>query len=154
MEGCLPRGAQSLILCLVLIHLSACTRGEARANAEGGASPTGSVGAQTSALGTSAVSSSGSLAPVSQNLQRACKDICDRSRRLKCTHVDECLPNCIAMASATPCSEEVAVFYECLNRQPLQNWECAEDGVAAIRDGFCNKEQGRAVGCMEAKMRP
>jgi hypothetical protein len=27
------------------------------------------------------------------------------------------------------------------------------NGVAAIRNGYCDKEQGEAVGCMEANMR-
>ena len=30
----------------------------------------------------------------------------------------------------------------------------AEDGIGAIREGYCNKEQERIVGCMEAKARP
>lgn len=62
--------------------------------------------------------------------------------------------NCIAMASVTPCSEALQSLYRCLVDQPLTHWECAEDGVAAIRDGFCDAEQGQAAACMEAKMQP
>jgi hypothetical protein len=55
------------------------------------------------------------------------------------------------MAAGTPCSESFAALYQCLVREPIEHWECAEDGIAAIRVGFCEKEQERAVGCMEAK---
>lgn len=44
------------------------------------------------------------------------------------------------------------VFYACLEKQPTKNWECGEDGVAAIKPGFCDGEQGSAVHCMEAKI--
>jgi hypothetical protein len=56
------------------------------------------------------------------------------------------------MASLTPCNPQVASFYQCLKVQPLSNWECDDDGVGAIKVGFCEKEQAAAVGCMEAKM--
>jgi hypothetical protein len=39
-------------------------------------------------------------------------------------------------------------------REPIDHWECAEDGMGAIRDGYCNEEQGQAVACMEQKMQP
>ena len=89
---------------------------------------------------------------VSLEIERSCRQICDRSRRLQCAKTDKCMPNCLAMAKATPCSSEMHTLYECLKEQPIQNWECAPDGVAAIRDGFCDAEQGRTVACMQAKM--
>jgi hypothetical protein len=89
---------------------------------------------------------------VSQSLERSCREICDRSRRLNCENVAKCMPNCLAMGSLTPCTAEVSSFYDCLVSQPPQNWSCAPDGVAAIRAGYCDKEQGETVACMEAKM--
>jgi hypothetical protein len=64
------------------------------------------------------------------------------------------MPNCLAMAVGTPCTDEFSAFYRCLVAEPIEHWECAEDGVAAIREGFCEEEQERAVGCMEAKASP
>lgn len=58
------------------------------------------------------------------------------------------------MALLTPCNDAMAAFYRCLLRQPEKNWECSDDGVAAIREGYCEKEQKHAVGCMQAKMQP
>jgi hypothetical protein len=89
---------------------------------------------------------------IAPSLERSCRQICDRSLQLQCASADKCLPNCLAMGSATPCSDEMLGFYQCLIAQPVQNWECAPDGVAAIRRGLCGAEQERTVACMESKM--
>jgi len=64
------------------------------------------------------------------------------------------MKSCVSMAAGTPCTDAFKAFYGCLAREPAERWECAEDGIAAIREGYCEKEQERAVGCMEAKARP
>lgn len=84
-------------------------------------------------------------------VEKTCTSICDRSRTLKCANVAECQPNCLAMAVGTPCSSEFMRFYACLVREPVEHWECSEDGIAAIKEGFCEKEQEAAIACMEAK---
>jgi hypothetical protein len=94
-----------------------------------------------------------SLPTPSNRVQDACKRICANSIALSCKNVTECMPNCLAMASATPCNDEMLTLYDCLKSQPSKNWECGDDGVAAIRAGWCDREQGQAIGCMEAKMR-
>ena len=58
------------------------------------------------------------------------------------------------MAVGTPCSEAFLRFYACLVREPVEHWECSDDGIAAIKEGFCEKEQEAAIGCMEAKAKP
>jgi hypothetical protein len=40
-------------------------------------------------------------------------------------------------------------MYASMIREPVGHRECAEDGVAAIREGYCDAEQERAIGCME-----
>jgi hypothetical protein len=86
------------------------------------------------------------------SLERSCRTICDRSRRLACENASQCMPNCLAMGSVTPCTDAITTLYQCLVGQPVQNWECAPDGVAAIKDGFCDDAQRQAVTCMAAKM--
>ena len=86
-------------------------------------------------------------------IEKTCTSICERSRTLKCANVAECQPNCVAMAVGTPCSDEFMRFYACLVREPVEHWECSEDGIAAIKDGFCENEQKAAIQCMEAKAR-
>jgi hypothetical protein len=56
------------------------------------------------------------------------------------------------MATGPICKAEVNRMYDCLLRQPVQNWECDENGVGAIRDPFCDKEQAAAVKCIEANL--
>jgi hypothetical protein len=85
-------------------------------------------------------------------VQEACRTICERSRQLTCKNAQECLPNCLGMASLTPCSEPISEFYRCLVREPLEHWECDEDGIGSIREGYCDSEQARAVSCAEAKL--
>jgi len=87
-------------------------------------------------------------------IERACIAICERSQQLKCSHASECMVNCLAMATVTPCTAEMTAFYQCLLKQPIKNWECDEDGVAAIRQGFCDKEQEKTVLCMDKKVKP
>jgi hypothetical protein len=87
-------------------------------------------------------------------VERACADICEASAQLKCAHASDCMVNCLAMGTVTPCTSEMMAFYHCLLKQPIKNWECDDDGVAAIRQGFCDKEQEKAVLCMDKKVKP
>jgi hypothetical protein len=89
-----------------------------------------------------------------KSVEKACAGICERSRSLKCKNAEECMKSCIGMGIGTPCSEAFAALYACLGSQPAERWECGEDGMAAIREGFCEKEQERTVKCMEAKSQP
>lgn len=91
---------------------------------------------------------------VSAEAKASCSAVCERSKQLKCKNTDECLPNCLAMVSLTPCTKEISAMLDCTLREPIARWECAEDGVGAIRDGYCDEEQGKAVTCMEQKMQP
>jgi hypothetical protein len=82
----------------------------------------------------------------------ACRSICERSRQLQCKNTRECLSNCLGMASLTPCSEPISQFFQCLVGEPLEHWECDEDGIGSIREGYCDSEQARAVSCAETKL--
>lgn len=117
--------------------------------------------AASAAATTSAALSAADAAPPAQRpsgptagpaIEATCRDICDHSQKLNCKNAAECTPNCIGMATTTPCSKEVGVLYACLVKQPAPNWECTADGVASIRDGFCDKEQMQTVRCMESRM--
>jgi len=56
---------------------------------------------------------------------------------------------CIEMASVAPCTQAFRGLYSCLLREPLTHWECGEDRMGAIRDGYCEQEQEAVAGCME-----
>jgi hypothetical protein len=87
-------------------------------------------------------------------IEQSCKGICEHSNTLKCARAADCMKNCLGMGIGTPCSESFAALYACLQREPPAHWECGEDGIAAIREGYCEKEQERTVICMEAKAQP
>jgi hypothetical protein len=108
-------------------------------------------------VGTTSASGSASSsvrAAKIDDVKNACTSICERSQVLRCLHADECLVNCVAAGSGTPCNAEFQAFYQCLVPQPIKNWECDEDGVASIKPGNCDKEQERAIQCMAAKAQP
>jgi hypothetical protein len=81
-----------------------------------------------------------------------CADICNISKPLSCRNARECVPRCESMASAPVCVVEIEGLFDCLRHQPTKNWECDEDGIGAIRDPFCGKEQARLAGCLEARL--
>jgi hypothetical protein len=139
-------------LVLGFVFLLAGCRSRPTAGESTPAVSSSSGSASTPAAPSAAASTAGqpSLAGVAD----ACKSICERSRELKCKNADECLLDCVAAGSQTPCNAEFQVFYGCLREQPSQNWECAEDGVAAIKPPFCDQQQERAVRCMEVKAKP
>ena len=47
------------------------------------------------------------------------------------------------------CAAEMAAVMSCFGRQPLSSWECSEEGDAAMKDGFCDTQQGQFVRCIE-----
>jgi len=87
-------------------------------------------------------------------IEKSCTSICERSQKLKCAHAADCQKGCIGMAIGTPCSEQFSGLYTCLLGEPVEHWECGEDGIAALREGYCNKEQEQTVTCMETKAQP
>jgi hypothetical protein len=91
------------------------------------------------------------LEPPSSGISDVCRSICERSHVLKCKNADQCLAECVTGGTQNPCSAEFQNFYRCLVPQAVENWECAEDGIAAIKPGRCDEEQERAVKCIEAK---
>jgi hypothetical protein len=51
------------------------------------------------------------------------------------------------MESDPLCHRETVAALRCFVHQPLPAWECGEDGVASMREGYCDAEQRRAVEC-------
>jgi len=83
-------------------------------------------------------------------LSATCEKLCAYSGQLKCGRKEQpCVKDCIGMASLEPCTPAFHDLYSCLLREPLTHWECGEDRMGAIRDGYCEKEQAAAAGCVE-----
>ncbi len=88
-----------------------------------------------------------------ENGAKLCDDICQISKPLGCKNAAECNPHCQSMAALPVCGAEVDGLFGCLIRQPIKNWECDEDGIGAIRDPFCGKEQAALAACAETNLR-
>ncbi len=148
-----------LTACLVLGGVAGCK--EKHANADTAGSPESAPAASPASAPIHAAVAAPPAAPAppavspesARAIERSCAKICAHSTALRCAHPEDCTPNCLAMAIGTPCADEFAGLYRCLEGEPVGHWECAEDGVAAVREGYCEREQAAAVGCMEAKAR-
>lgn len=142
-----------------LLALNACSRGSAGDAARSdrsastqsvsAAGPTGSSAQAIEVPRPSAESLVRTGVPGSSPLKDRCDQICSRSRELACTRQERCVQGCLEMASIDACKDAFAKLYSCLAAEPVSHWECAEDGVAAIRDGYCEKEQADAARCVE-----
>jgi hypothetical protein len=135
-----------------LLMLCACVRNSPEGESSDGAAPVPPP-TPPSPSAESGAPASDEHVKIAPDVARACVNICQRSQDLACPKAAECQPHCIGMGSLTPCSKEIMALYRCLVDQPVKNWECGSDGVAAIRPGFCDPEQAEVVQCMERKMR-
>lgn len=137
-----------------LLVLAACQQAPKEAP------PAATVSAKLAAAAPARSAPPARVAPQSERValsaeaQNYCRAFCERSRELKCPSTNECPTNCLGMISLTPCSSEISAMFGCILREPVAHWECDEDGVGAIREGYCDKEQAAAVACMEKKMQP
>ena len=54
------------------------------------------------------------------------------------------------MMALPACQAELSAFLGCATREPFEHWECDVEGsTPALKDGYCDGEQGRLVACME-----
>ena len=56
------------------------------------------------------------------------------------------------MVLSLVCRNEMDALLQCLLKQPARNWECDEDGIGAIRDPYCGKEQEGLALCLEGRL--
>jgi hypothetical protein len=90
-----------------------------------------------------------SQAATSGDAARSCERICAASTKLGCRQAQGCQTACLQMASTGACGPGLRAFYDCLETQPSEHWECLEDGTAAIREGYCENEQAQFARCLE-----
>ncbi len=77
-----------------------------------------------------------------------CEALCAMLDPLKCRNGRECGPRCRSMLQIRGCAREMQKVLGCLSKQPLENWECDDDGIGAVRDPYCSDEQAMVVGCL------
>jgi hypothetical protein len=84
-------------------------------------------------------------------LTRDCQDICQLSQKLHCSRADDCMSSCVSVGQS-PCAAEMLRLFRCAVYEPPSHWKCADDGMAAIRPGYCDKEQEHTFVCMQNRM--
>jgi hypothetical protein len=81
-----------------------------------------------------------------------CEELCSVSASLRCKNARECVPRCQSMVLSLVCRNEMDALLQCLLKQPARNWECDEDGIGAIRDPYCGKEQELLALCLDGRL--
>jgi hypothetical protein len=76
-----------------------------------------------------------------------CTQVCDRTEKLHCGPLEACMAACAAASDGSVCPAEMSKLMSCALKQPAEHWECSDEGVAAIRDGYCDKEQEAFMSC-------
>lgn len=142
---------KALRFCLLSVGgllLAACSREkEAVVTSEPAAVTAPSV---TTNSGSAIVPAKHAAQPARRDPSRSCESICTMADKLGCKRAKACQQSCAAMASTGVCDRELGAFFECLEAQPSEHWECVEDGTAAIREGYCEVEQARFAQCLQS----
>jgi len=79
-----------------------------------------------------------------------CERTCAFSRDLHCTASASCAEVCRDSMREMPCKELFASVVSCAAAQPIGQWECSEEGLAAIKDGPCDTQQSAFLSCLES----
>jgi hypothetical protein len=131
---------------LSLAWLTAVLGCKSKVDEPSGATPT-LVSATTVGL-SSPVSSGASTARPSA--ADPCVSACAHSRELRCSGAEQCETTCARLRDSDPCGAEMRAALGCFAAEPATSWECGDDGMAAIREGFCVAAQQRVVDCLSA----
>lgn len=81
-----------------------------------------------------------------------CAGICGRSTELRCAHANDCERLCADSMREMPCQSHMATATACMLGRPASDWECSEDGLAAIKDGFCKPQQDAFANCLAKEL--
>ncbi len=79
----------------------------------------------------------------------ACTALCEITQALKCgKSAADCQAACLPMLGVSPCGAEMNAVLACMLREPQPHWQCGSDGMAELRDGYCDAEQSAFARCM------
>ena len=112
--------------------------------------PAPAVSAAAAAAATTAAPSAATVTPAPA--QELCRVPCQRGSELGCKNASLCAARCAEMANGQLCQEEMRSVLACITREPSSNWECDEEGLAAIREGYCEREQQGFLDCVQRQL--
>ena len=78
-----------------------------------------------------------------------CATICRRSNELNCKiQSDQCINVCREMQDVPVCKAEMEKVVSCMVSRSATDWECSEEGIAALKNGACDSQQNGFINCM------
>jgi hypothetical protein len=98
---------------------------------------------------TNAVVQQGTSSGGMDNDENYCRIICNRSIMLGCRKAKAvCLLHCEETRAVPFCRKEMLSIMQCVVKEPIHNWECNDQDIASIKDGFCDDEQAVFMRCL------
>jgi len=79
-----------------------------------------------------------------------CPEICRRTHALGCRAMSDCDQLCRGAFADMVCPQLLQPAMECALSLPLSSWFCSPDGIAAVKDGSCEREQIAYEACLTA----
>jgi len=77
-----------------------------------------------------------------------CGRLCAHATELKCRAASACPAACSEMYEQPTCQNEMRAALACFVTHPVTDWECDDDGMAAVKSGICDEEQSSVVRCI------
>ena len=106
---------------------------------------------RTTAVSTSAATKTPAATGTPAGTNDSCAEMCARTEALRCGAADRCTKLCLESMRDNPCPGSMAAFMRCATAEPAAHWECTEDGVAAVKDGYCDAEQRSVITCVASQ---
>lgn len=84
------------------------------------------------------------------SVEHFCPEICRRTHALGCRAMSDCDELCRGAFADLVCPQLLQPAMECALSQPLTSWFCSPDGIGAVKDGSCEREQIAYEACLAA----
>ncbi|MBN1652573.1 MAG: hypothetical protein JXA30_02235 [Deltaproteobacteria bacterium] len=83
----------------------------------------------------------------SVNVDPRCLRICGHVSELNCGTESVCVQGCSYMVNIPKCTPQMNAFIDCVSKESVDHFECGEQGIPSIKEGYCNEEQARFAEC-------
>lgn len=131
----MTNGRNAAVVCLLVALGGACQKKD----------PVPALEQTKPAASVAAVGSSGNAPAALAD----CEVLCQRTVELNCKSTKEqCKSRCSEMAQLPVCPTEMSQVFQCLKTQATAHFECDDEGMPAIRSGFCEAEQAAFAKCV------
>jgi hypothetical protein len=85
-----------------------------------------------------------------EKVDSRCLQICGHVSKLNCGTESVCVQGCSQMVNIPKCTPQMNAFIDCISKESIDHFECGEQGIPSIKEGYCNDEQARFAECYGA----